>query len=150
MKNIDYTSTLHVDASAREVFNAINNVTAWWTENLDGHSQKLHDIFTVRFGDMHISTQKLIDVIPDHKITWLVTDSTLTFIKNKNEWTNTTISFEITTDENKTQVVFTHYGLVPETECYKDCIKGWDYCIHGSLRSFLTEGKGKPDKKVWQ
>lgn len=147
MKNTDYTIQLSVDLPATEVFKRINAVTAWWTENLEGSSQKLNDVFTVRFWDMHASTQKLIEVIPDKKIVWLVTDSNLTFIKHTDEWTDTTISFEITEKDNRTQILFIHHGLIPEIECYTDCTKGWDHYINGSLLKLLTEGKGKPEKK---
>jgi hypothetical protein len=144
MKEQDYTAILTVNATSQEVFKSINSVTEWWTDNLEGHSQKLNDEFTVRFGDVHVSKQKLIEVIPDKKVVWLVTDSNLNFIKDKQEWTNTKISFELSNHDNKTQVRFTHVGLVPEVECYRSCTKGWDQYIKGSLFKLLTEGKGEP------
>jgi len=144
MKKQDYTVSITVDASVQEVFKSINNVKKWWTDELEGDSQKQGDEFTVHFGDVHVSTQKLIELIPGKKVVWLVTDSNLNFIKDKQEWTNTTISFEIADHGNKTQVQFTHTGLVPEIECYNSCAKGWDYYIKGSLFKLLTEGKGTP------
>lgn len=144
MKNQNYTINLSVDASAHDVFKSINNVAAWWTDDLKGNSEKLNDVFTVQFADMHVSTQKLIEVIPDKKIVWLVTDSNLSFIKDKSEWTNTTIIFDISRNSNQTHIKFTHVGLVPDIECYKDCTKGWEYYIKGSLFKLLTEGKGTP------
>lgn len=145
MKEQDYSISIIVDATVHEAFNAINNVTAWWTQNLEGSSQKLNDEFTVRFGDVHISTQKLIEVIPDKKVVWLVTKSRLNFLKDKEEWTNTKVSFEVVPQGNKTKVIFTHVGLVPKAECYKDCTPAWDHYIKGSLFKLLTEGKGKPE-----
>jgi Activator of Hsp90 ATPase homolog 1-like protein len=144
MEKQDYTVSISVNATAQEAFKAINSVSDWWTGNLEGSSKKPGDEFTVRFGDVHVSTQKLLEVIPAKKVVWLVTDSKLNFIEDKQEWTNTTISFEITVHDNKTQINFTHFGLVPNVECYKDCKKGWDYYIKGSLFKLLTEGKGMP------
>jgi hypothetical protein len=144
MEKQDYTATLTVDATPQEVFKNINTVTKWWTDELKGNSQKLNDEFTVQFGDVHVSTQKLIEVIPDKKVVWLVTDSNLSFIKQKDEWTNTTIHFDISIQNNKTQILFTHVGLAPQVECYKNCTAGWDYFIKGSLFKLLTEGKGTP------
>ena len=143
-----YTIEIHVNASAKEAFKSINEVTKWWTEHLEGKSQKLNDEFTVTFGDVHVSTQRLIEVIPDKKVTWLVAGSKLTFIKDQQEWNNTTISFELLPQDTQTTLVrFTHFGLIPKVECYRDCTKGWDYYIKGSLFKLLNEGKGTPEKK---
>ena len=145
MENQDYKVTLTVkDMPPHEVFKCINSVSKWWTEDLKGSSQKLNDEFTVRFEDIHVSTQKLVEVVPDKKVVWLVTKSKLNFVKDQNEWTNTKIIFEISTQDNKTKIHFTHSGLVPKIECYDRCEKGWDYFIKGSLFKLLTEGKGTP------
>jgi hypothetical protein len=136
-----------VNATAHEAFKGINGVSRWWTENVEGSSQKLNDEFTVRFGDVHYSRQKLVEVIPDRKIVWLITDSNLSFLKVKNEWTNTRISFEISRKGNQTQVDFTHIGLVPEIECYPDCSNAWSQYIQVSLQNLIATGKGKPDHK---
>jgi len=144
MKEHDYHISMTVDATAHEVFNRINNVSHWWTRDLKGSSQKLNDEFSVRFGDVHYSKQKLVEFVPDKKVVWLVTDSTLNFIKDKREWTNTRISFEVAEDGSKTRINFTHIGLVPDVECYNLCVQGWDQYIKGSLFKLLTEGKGTP------
>lgn len=145
IKNQNFTITLILSKTANEVFNDINNVSKWWTENLEGRSQKLNDEFTVRFGDIHYSKQKLIEVIPDKKVVWLVTDSKLNWLTDKHEWTNTKISFEIYNHDNKTQLHFTHMGLVPDVECYDNCVKGWNQFVNESLFKLITEGQGQPD-----
>lgn len=145
MQEQHYHITLTVDTPAQQVFESINSVTKWWTENLEGSSQNLDEEFTVRFGEVHMSKQKLVEVVPDKKVVWLVTDSKLNFITDQDEWTNTTIVFEIAKKDGKTEIDFTHIGLVPEVECYNSCTKGWDYYIKGSLFKLLTEGKGTPE-----
>ena len=145
MKEEDYHISIAVDATAHEAFKSVNSVSKWWTENLEGSSEKLNDEFTVRFGDIHFSKQKLVEVIPDKKVVWLVTDSKLNFVKNKHEWTNTKIIFEIAESDGKTQINFTHVGLVPEVECYNSCTNAWGQYINGSLFKLLSEGKGTPN-----
>ena len=147
MKEQNYHTSITVDATAHEAFESINNVTQWWTENLEGSSQKLNDEFTVRFGDVHYSKQTLVEVIPGKKVVWLVTDSKLNFIKDKKEWTNTKIVFEVLTQNNKTQIHFTHIGLVPEIECFDACSNAWSEYIQGSLWRLVTTDKGQPGKK---
>jgi hypothetical protein len=147
MSTSDYTTTISVDKTPKEAFNAINNVRGWWTDSLEGKTQKLNDEFTVQFGKVHVSTQKLVEVIPDKKVVWLVTKSNLNFIKDKQEWNNTTISFEISQKNDKTQVKFTHHGLLPDIECFDACSNAWRGYIKGSLKSLINTGKGEPTPK---
>jgi hypothetical protein len=148
MAAADLTITLLVDKTPKEAFDAINNVTGWWTEEVEGNSKKLGDEFTVRFfDDIHVTTQKLVEVIPGQKVVWLVTKSALNFLKDKNEWKDTKISFEISEKDKQTQIVFTHFGLVPGIECYKSCTGGWNQYI-GSLFRLITTGKGAPELKA--
>ena len=148
--NKDLTITLQFDQSPGEVFNAVNNVTKWWIEEIKGHSSKLNDEFSVQFFvDVHYSKQKLVEFVPDKKVVWLITDSKLYFLKNKQEWTNTKVVFDISQHDNKTILQFTHIGLTPAIECYKDCTNGWNQYI-GSLYKLITTGKGEPEKMVEQ
>jgi len=143
MKSKDYSVLIAVHATPDEAFKSINKVTKWWTENLEGSSAKLDDEFSVRFGDVHYSKQKLVEVVPGKKITWLVTDSKLNFIKDKQEWTGTKITFEIFEKDNKTFIRFTHEGLVPGIECYGACSNAWSEYIQGSLLELVNTGKGQ-------
>jgi hypothetical protein len=147
MKTQDYQISIAVEATPHEAFESINNVTKWWTENLEGSSHKLHDQFSVRFGDVHYSKQRLVEVVPDKKVVWLVIDSKLNFIKDKKEWTDTKIVFDILTKNNQTQVRFTHVGLVSDIECYDACSNAWSQYIRQSLMSLINTGQGQPSRK---
>jgi uncharacterized protein YndB with AHSA1/START domain len=149
MKTSDFTLTLLVDQSPKEVFNAIKNVRGWWSglysEEFEGRTDKLNEEFTFRAGEgAHYSKQKLIEIIPDKKLVWLVTDSNLTFLENKTEWTGTKIIFEISKKGNKTQIRFTHEGLVPEVECYDSCAPAWAQYLKEKLRNVISKDKKAP------
>ena len=142
MEKKNYTATIEVTQSAKEIFNAINDVTKWWSTDFDGHSTKLNDEFIITHPNQHFSKQKLVDVIPNKKIVWLVTDSKLNWIKgNKEEWTNTKMIFETSTKGSKTVLHFTHEGLVPKKECFAMCAKGWDIVIKEWLLHLIIAGK---------
>ena len=130
MKDKNYNTTYLVDQSPKEIFSEILNVRKWWSglygEEIEGKSGKLNDEFTFRAGDgVHYSKQKLVELVPDKKIEWLVTGSSLSFIEKKDEWTGTKLCFDISTKGKKTEVRFTHEGLVPAIECYDSCSGAW-------------------------
>jgi uncharacterized protein YndB with AHSA1/START domain len=139
----DFITTFFVNQTPTEVFNAVNNVRGWWQGEIEGSTNKLDDEFSYRMKDFHFSKQRLIEVVPDKKVVWLVTHSKLTFLKSQSEWTGTKISFDIAEINNKTQLRFTHTGLVPAIECYGSCSNGWSKLIQESLLSLIITGKGK-------
>jgi hypothetical protein len=144
MENQDYTTAFLVDKTPHEAFNAINNVRAWWTEGLEGCTEKLNDEFSVQFWDVHYSKQKLVELVPDKKVAWLITDSKLTFTKDETEWTGTKIVFDISAQGNQTEVRFTQIGLTPVVECYSACSNAWSGYVNNSLKELINTGKGKP------
>lgn len=142
----DFTMVFSVAKTPKEAFDAITNVRGWWSAKLVGNSKKQGDEFEFRYEDIHYSKQKLVEVVPDKKIVWLVTESQINFVKHdKSEWTGTKVIFEITEKGKKTEVRFTHEGLVPEIECFKECSAGWSHYLKQSLQKLLTTGKGQPD-----
>ena len=144
MTNQDFTTSFLVDQTMKEVFDAVMNVRGWWTEGVKGNTKELDDEFSVQFWDVHYSKQKLIEVVPFTKVVWLITDSTLSFIDDKTEWTGTKIVFDISRKGDKTELRFTQLGLVPQIECYKDCSNAWGGYVNGSLKSLIETGKGQP------
>lgn len=139
----NFTCTFFVDKTPKEVFDSINNVRGWWQGEIEGNTNQIDDEFDYKVEGIHFSKQKLIEVVENKRITWLVTDSELSFVQDKTEWTGTKIIFEITEINNKTQLRFTHVGLVPKFECYKDCSNAWEQLVQQSLFSLITTGEGK-------
>jgi hypothetical protein len=143
MDNHNFTTTIIVEASPSKVFNAINDVSDWWQGEISGSSKKLNDEFEYRMPGIHFSKQKLVEVIPNEKVVWLVTDSNLSSFTDKQEWNGTKMIFEIKEINGRTQLRFTHVGLVPKFQCYGDCSSAWEMLVQQSLFSLITTGKGK-------
>ena len=147
MSKQDYTTAFTVEQTPKQAFDAINNVRGWWSGEIEGPTDKLGDEFTYRYKDIHYSKPKLIEVVPDQKVVWLALDSYLNFAEDKTEWNGTKIIFEIASKGGKTEVRFTHQGLVPQIECFENCSSAWSYYINGSLRSLIATGKGQPNEE---
>ncbi|MDA4127767.1 MAG: SRPBCC domain-containing protein [Thaumarchaeota archaeon] len=141
----DYTTTIMVEKTPEEAFAAINNVRGWWSGEIEGGTNKLGDVFTYRYEDVHYSKQKITEFIPGKKVVWEILDSSLNFVKDKKEWNGTRVTFDISKMGNKTEVRFTHAGLVPNFECYDSCSTAWAFYVNKSLRSLITTGKGEPN-----
>ena len=147
MTTLGFTTTIVVDETPEKVFNAITNPRGWWSEEIEGNTNNLNDEFNYHYEDIHRCKIKIIEFIPNEKVVWLVLDNYFKFTKDKSEWTGTKIIFEISEKDNKTQLRFTHQGLVPAYECYDICRDAWSTYVHNSLRSLIITGKGQPNGK---
>ncbi len=147
MESKGFSTSFTVDRSPREVFDAINDVRGWWSEEIDGRTDELGAEFTYRYKGLHRSTQTITELVPGKRVVWHVSDASLEFVKDKTEWNGTEIVFEIAKKGNGTEVRFTHVGLVPRFQCYGSCSGAWGFYINDSLRKLITTGKGDPDSK---
>jgi hypothetical protein len=142
-----YTTSFTVDQSPEEVFDAVNNVRGWWSGEIDGSTDKLGASFQYRYKDIHRSTQEITEFVPGKKVVWHISDAELNFVKDKTEWNGTDVVFEIARKEGKTELRFTHVGLLPTFECFGGCSGAWGFYINDSLRGLITTGKGQPNRK---
>lgn len=143
MEKHDFTTAIVVDQTPKQVFSAINNPQNWWSGEIEGNTSKLGDEFTYRYKELHLSKQRIIEMIPGQKVVWLVTESIINYAEDKSEWTGTKIIFEIFPRNNKTELRFTHLGLNPGIECFDSCSNSWSRLIHQSLFSLITKGMGE-------
>lgn len=142
----DFTTTLMVDKSPKQVFDAVTNPRAWWSEEIAGGTSNLDDKFHYHYKDVHTCTIQLSEVIPEKKVVWVVLDNHFSFTKDQSEWIGNKIIFDISKKGNQTQLVFTQRGLVPAYECYDICQNAWTGYIQNSLKDLITKGQGQPNK----
>lgn len=143
MKNAHFNYKLSVSKTSEEVFDKICSVSKWWTTDVEGVLEKLHDEFTVHFGESFVNMQ-VIQLVPKKKMSWLVKNCFWSFLKQKSEWNGTTISWNIRPVGILTELSMTHIGLVPETECFNICKEGWGLYVGNSLFRLITESRGIP------
>ncbi len=147
MNNQDFTTTILVDQTPNEAFNAIKKFKTWWSEDIEGETDKLDETFFYHYKDVHLSKIKLIEMIPNKKLVYQVMANEFSFTKDKSEWVDTKLVFDISTEGRQTKVKFTHEGLVPEYECYNVCHDAWTGFIQNSLKNLIVTGKGQPNPK---
>jgi uncharacterized protein YndB with AHSA1/START domain len=147
MKKEDFSTTILVDATPQNVFDAVNNVRGWWSENINGDTDKLNSEFTYHYQDVHRAKIRITEFVPNKKVVWHVLDNYFKFTEDEREWIDTNVVFEISEKDGKTQLKFTHEGLVPDYECYNVCHDAWTHYVRDSLKDLILAGKGSPTPK---
>jgi len=142
MKKNDFTSSISANITPGEAIKKISHVPGWWGITFTGNSEKQNDRFTVKMGGDSFFNFTVAELIPAKRIVWEVTDCNMPWYSDKKEWINTKLIFDLTEQNGTTEVTFTHKGLTPDVECYKDCEPGWTHWIQTSLFSYLTNGVG--------
>lgn len=133
----DLTLSFGVDRSPAEVFAAVNDVRAWWTGDITGPTDELGAEFTYQHGDVHRSTQRVVELAPGARVVWLVTEAHLAFAEHPDEWVGTTVVFDLEPRAGGTEVRFTHHGLTPDLDCYDGCSLGWRHFVGAVLPDLL-------------
>jgi hypothetical protein len=137
-----FTATIEVAKPPQYVFECILDVSKWWGgKDLKGSTRLLNDEFTIKHGDVHYSKQTMIELVPGQRVVWLIAESRLAWLENKDEWTSTRLVFEVAPKGDGAVLRFTHEGLVPERECYPSCSGGWTLVIKDYLFNFIAEGR---------
>ena len=142
MDNKSLEITIEFAESPQHVFDCIRQVSKWWSTDFEGKSAGLNDEFVIHHPGAHYSKQRIVEIIPNRKVVWLVTESTLYWLQgDKHEWTNTRMIFAIAAKGDKTELHITHEGLTPEKECYERCSEGWSMVIKQRLIDFIVDRK---------
>ena len=95
MDKQDFTATIWVEQSPHEGFDAAKNFRAWWSEEIEGSTEKLNEVFFYHYKDVHLCKIKLINLIPDKELVYQVIDNQFSFTEDKSEWINTKLIFTI-------------------------------------------------------
>lgn len=145
MSGQDFTTSFTVRQTPQQAFEAITNVRGWWSEDISGGTAKAGDVFDYRFKDIHRTKIEVVEATPGRRVLWHVLDNFFSFTRDRTEWKDTRIVFDIAPEGDRTRVRMTHEGLVPDYECYDNCAAGWTTYVAGSLKSLIETGRGQPN-----
>jgi hypothetical protein len=143
----NYATAFTIDRTPEEVFQAISNVRGWWSEDIEGDTDRPDAVFHYSFKDVHRGTFKITEFLPGKRIVWHVLQNYFNFVSDATEWTDTEIAFDIARNGEETEVRFTHVGLNPLEECFTVCRDAWGFYIRTSLHDLIATGTGEPNKK---
>jgi uncharacterized protein YndB with AHSA1/START domain len=141
----DYQKSIVVNKPIAEVYAAITeHIADWWSNDLTGAAAKAGDSFNIAFDETR-KTFKIMEAIPNKKVVWKCVKAYIDMdsLKNKGEWVGTRLIWTFSADDKGTSLAFLHEGLNRSFECYDICESGWDMFL-GSLKAYLTKGKGRP------
>ena len=147
-----YRTTFVVDATPDDTFAAVNDVRGWWSEDLEGSTDRVGAEYDFRGNhegaNVHRARIRVTDLVPGQRVAWQVLDNEFTFTDDQSEWTGTTIVFDLSAVAGGTEIRFSHLGLLPAHECYDVCSNAWSGFLHESLRHLVETGRGEPMQRL--
>jgi hypothetical protein len=137
----NYTVAIEVAKSPGDVFNhIINDVSKFWPEDFEGRSSNLNDEFVLTSAGGHYSKNKVVELVPNKKVVWRVTESIRP--TDNFDWSGTKMIFDLIPQGDMTEVSFTYDGFILDNE-YDRLVQICDIVIKEMLYNFITLGKVK-------
>lgn len=127
----------HIDAPREKVYQALttlDGLSNWWTVQTSGET-KLGGIIEFGFGSQMTTTMKVIALIPGELVRWEC-------VGGFNDWLKTIVSFQLSENEGKTLVRFTHDKWKKTNDFYAACSFSWGRYLE-SLRQLCQTGTGQ-------
>lgn len=134
----DITHLFHIAVPRPEVFARLQTAAAianWWTEDTVGEGQ-VGGQLEFRFNGHLLCRVEVLEALTDTCISWKV-------LEGHPDWVGTEIKFELSDNEGKTRIRFSHRGFGQQDDHFAQCNFSWGrYML--SLRALCEEGKGDP------
>ena len=129
-----------VKASPEAVYKAlteIDTLARWWTTDTRGSAKKVGDTIEFWFAD---SCQKFdVKLLePAKRVVWKSPRG-----QGSDEWEDTEVSFDLSTDDKQTFIQFRHSGWRASTDFQGHCSMRWAVFLL-SLKDVMERGKGRP------
>ena len=148
MSEQSFNTLITGDRTPQEVYGAAADPRRWWSETITGVTDEIGGEFEYEVEGIHYSKIRVTELVPGERVVWRVIEARMTFIADETEWNDTEIRFDIAERDGRTELRFTHVGLVPDVECYGACANAWTFYIGSSLRELLERGSGAPNSQL--
>ena len=112
----------------------IDGLSGWWTTDTTGDPD-LGGRITFRFAGGTIEVE-VRELDTDKRVSWTV-------VGGADEWIGTTITFELSEEDDFTNVSFRHEGWAAASDFMDHCSTKWAVFLL-SLKSLLETGTGAP------
>jgi|SRR5437868_9380523 len=126
----------HINASKEKVFEAIstiNGISNWWTTKTTRETSA-GGAFQTRFGEGDGPQMKVVEIIPNEKVTWECT--------SPEGWKGHIFTFALDQNDGKTRVRFSQDGWTEQGDFYASCSFSWARYME-SLRQLCQTGNGE-------
>lgn len=133
----DFSTTFTVPASRTAVFKAITTPKDWWDDHIEGTAAKAGGEFRFDTDDQYAEF-RVEEAEEGDRLVWH-TESTGKE-KEDRDWDDTSLIFELSDSEEEkgeTQVTFTHRGMHPHEEGYKETVEAWRERIQDRLEPLI-------------
>lgn len=134
----DIMHRVGIHASPRDVYAALvsrDRLADWWTTDTQGRAE-IGSVIRFRFGERGYFDMKVLELVPDKRVVWEVTEGPA-------EWIGTNVIWDLTPFEDGTTIRFKHKGWREQVEFMGHCSTKWATFLM-SLKSMLETGKGAP------
>ncbi|MBO2450488.1 SRPBCC domain-containing protein [Actinomadura barringtoniae] len=119
-----------------DALTTIDGLAAWWTEDTKGTSDTTNGVVQFRFPPVGGFDMEVTKLTPSSHVAWRVVDG-------PPEWIDTTITFDVSQDDDYTVVLFKHEGWKEPVDFMYHCSTKWGSYLM-SMKTLLETGKGAP------
>ena len=134
----DILHRVAVKASPNDTYGVLTTregLAGWWTTDTQGNCN-VGGVIQFRFGTRGSIDMNVLELDPAKRVLWQV-------VGGPPEWIGTTVSFELTQDDDFTIILFKHQGWKEPSEFMHHCSTKWALFLM-SIKSLVETGKGAP------
>jgi uncharacterized protein YndB with AHSA1/START domain len=135
---VDILHRIGATTTPDQVYDALitlEGLAGWWTTDTTGDADRGGTV-KFRFGQAGGFDMKVLDLRPNSRVEWEVTDG-------PEEWIGTHVSFDLTQKDDYTIVLFKHEGWREPVEFMAHCSTKWATFLM-SLKQLVETGAGDP------